>query len=365
MRKTGVLFCELKKYGYLLVVLFFVFPFSVSSALLYMDPSEGMISSDQMFTVDIRVDNQDQCVNVFDVKIKYPFDEVEIVTVSRGKSILSLWVEEPAIDHKNGEVTFIGGIPGGYCGRVSGDPNLTNVLATLVFQPLNQDFSSDKIEIYFNDDTSVLLSDGLGVEAEIDLLGAVYDTGENATVLAEEWLDILRQDERPPVAFDIELMKEESVFDGNYFVVFSTTDKGSGLKHYEVKEEDIDRQGFVRGRDKEASFIRTESPYLLKDQTLNSRITVKAVDNAGNERLAWYEPDESIRVNDKETGWELIQNATSWMTKSYSWLIFLLALVAFGAVFFLLYSIKKKRKNNFKNKINEGSKNYNDYKNSD
>jgi hypothetical protein len=359
MRGKGDFFCILKRHSYLIVVLFFVFPFSLSAAFLYMDPSEGVVSSEQMFTVDVRVDNQDQCLNVFDVKIKYPSKNIKAVTVSRGKSILSLWVEDPIINHKSGEITFTGGIPGGYCGRVSGDLNLTNVLVTLVFQPLNKDFTSDKIEINFAEDTSILLSDGAGSEAELDLLNAVYDTGENATVLAEEWLEILRQDERPPVAFDIELMKEESVFDGNYFIVFSTTDKGSGLKHYEVKEEDIDKSGFIRDRDKEASFIKIESPYLLKDQTLNSRITVKAIDNAGNERLSWYEPDESIRVKEKDMGWELIQSATSWMTKSYSWIVFLLALVAFAGVFFLLSSIKKKRKQDLKNEINESSKNLN------
>ena len=41
----------------------------------------------------------------------------------------------------------------------------------------------------------------------------------------------------------------------------------------------------------------TRSPYVLKDQTLNSTIRVKAVDKAGNEYIATFIPDASLRVD--------------------------------------------------------------------
>jgi hypothetical protein len=47
----------------------------------------------------------------------------------------------------------------------------------------------------------------------------------------------------------------------------------SGIDHFEVKEGKKD-------------FKKAESPYLLEDQELKSKILVKAVDKAGNEKIA-------------------------------------------------------------------------------
>jgi len=59
--------------------------------------------------------------------------------------------------------------------------------------------------------------------------------------------------------------------DGKYFLVFSTQDKGSGVDHYEVRE------GRFGG------FSEVSSPYILKYQSLDKKIFVKAIDKFGNE----------------------------------------------------------------------------------
>jgi hypothetical protein len=43
-------------------------------------------------------------------------------------------------------------------------------------------------------------------------------------------------------------------------------------------------------------WIEDRSPYVLKDQKLNSIIRVKAIDKAGNEYIATYIPDEALRT---------------------------------------------------------------------
>ena len=276
---------------------FFV-PLFVDAAALYMDPDGGEVSPDQLFSVDIRVNNQDECLNAFDVELLYPQEEIEATVVSRGRSILTLWVEEPLIQHSEGKVSFVGGVPGGYCGRIPGDPDLTNILATVVFQPENERIQAEEVALEFGPDSSVLLSDGRGTEASLETSGAVYSVGDNPTVDASDWLTVAREDERPPESFTIELGQDDSVFGGEYYITFSTTDKGSGLSHFEVKEEDIDREGYVRRSDQEARFRQARSPYVLNDQSLNSVITVRAVDNAGNERVERFVPDESQRYDD-------------------------------------------------------------------
>jgi len=63
--------------------------------------------------------------------------------------------------------------------------------------------------------------------------------------------------------------RDDSMFDGNYFLTFSTTDKTSGIAHYDVVE------GLSLQED-------TTSPYALKDQTLKQSLVVRAFDKAGN-----------------------------------------------------------------------------------
>ena len=80
------------------------------------------------------------------------------------------------------------------------------------------------------------------------------------------------KDSIPPEPFQPVITRDNDVFEGKWFVVFATTDKDSGLSHFEVKE------GW-------GSFVVAESPYLIKNQRAKNRIQVKAIDNAGNERI--------------------------------------------------------------------------------
>jgi hypothetical protein len=50
-------------------------------------------------------------VNNAEAKIVFPADLLEVVSVSKGGSILSLWIEEPAYSNPVGVITFNGGIP--------------------------------------------------------------------------------------------------------------------------------------------------------------------------------------------------------------------------------------------------------------
>jgi len=122
------------------------------------------------------------------------------------------------------------------------------------------------------------LNDGFGTPAKLTLKEAVFTIlTEKAEVPKEEWQEELAKDDIPPEPFEIKISQDPNIFGGKYFIVFSTTDKQTGIDHYEVKEGKID-------------WKRAESPYLLEDQSLKSIIKVKAVDKAGNERIAEYIP---------------------------------------------------------------------------
>ncbi|MCK4782027.1 hypothetical protein KAS79_03865 [Candidatus Parcubacteria bacterium] len=74
--------------------------------------------------------------------------------------------------------------------------------------------------------------------------------------------------------------------EGKNYLVFAADDKTSGIEHYEIREIPriwtlkIAKKGWKVG----------ESPYLLEDQSLRSKILVKTIDKAGNKRIAEITP---------------------------------------------------------------------------
>ena len=281
---------------------------SARAAVLYLEPSEGTYHVNDTFLVEVRIDVEDKCINVVDVNLSFSQDILKAVNFSRGNSILTLWLKEPLIDQNQGLISFTGGIPGGYCGILPGDPGKTNLLGRIIFQ-VKETNQEQTAKIEFLDTSQVLLNDGLGTPAKLTSRGAIFTVlPEKLEVPKDEWLQELKKDNIPPEFFEIEIHQDPAIFDGKYFIVFSTTDKQTGIDYYEVKEGERDWQ-------------RVESPYLLEDQSLGSRIKVRAVDKAGNERVVKYIPPK-------------VEKPFPW------WLIFLI-LVGVGII---IWRVIKKRK---------------------
>ncbi len=269
------------------------------AALLYFDPPEAQVYRGDTVTVALRLDTDvDECINTVNAVVHYD-PSISAVDVSRGSSILSIWVENPIIDEKAHTITFVGGIPGGYCGRISGDPSLTNVLLELIFRSPGFNVggsNNSSARIWIDEQAQILLHDGYGTnanvrlqDARIELLSKAGDTSTDA------WKDKVNDDENLPSDFPIILTRDDVAFSGKYFITFNAIDKQSGIDHYEVMEEPFSEfMAFKWGR-ADAPWIRTESPYVLKDQTLNSTIRIKAIDKAGNERIGFLVPDEALR----------------------------------------------------------------------
>jgi len=282
------------------IVIFAVF-FSQSAhgALLYLDPMEADIYRGDTVTLSLRIDvDPDECINTIDGVIKYD-PAVRAVDVSRGSSILSLWVESPNINESERTITFAGGIPGGYCGRVAGDPGLTNEIVKLIFRSPGFAVGGNdakQARVWIDEMTQVYLHDGQGTRAPLETQNALirlYDTA--GSVQTDEWASEVRMDIDPPTNFLITLTKDDTAFSGRYFITFNTTDKQSGISHYEVMEEPFSEFYTFKWGRANAPWIRAESPYVLLDQTLNSTIRVKAVDKAGNERIEVLVPDVAQR----------------------------------------------------------------------
>jgi len=277
----------------ILITLLFclLIPFKIEGAILYLDSSQEEYRQDQTFMVNLRIDIEGECINTVKADLGFPQDVLEAIDFSQGNSILSLWLKPADINQSLGLISFIGGVPGGYCGRLPGDLGLSNLLGKIIFKVKEkvgvEPFSAEsQARVEFLDSSQVLLNDGFGTPAELTNKGITLKIlPKSVEIPAEdEWQKELEKDIIPPEPFQIEINKDPSIFEGKYFAVFSTLDKQTGIDHYEIQE--IPPKWML----KSTKFEKAESPYLLQDQSLKSIIKVKAVDKAGNERIAEYLP---------------------------------------------------------------------------
>ncbi len=285
------------------------------AATLYIDPPQPTLNRGDAVTLAVRVDTDEaagECINAIDGVITYS-DGINPVDISLGESILPVWVEQPTIDKENRRITFAGGIPNGYCGRVEGDPRLTNVIAELVFRApgltVGGDEPNNTASVSFAPETNVYLNDGFGSIAPLSTLGAeITLTQALGSEIVDVWREDINADTVPPEEFSITLERDEFAFEQKYYIVFNTTDKQTGISHYEVIEEaPQDARLFSFGA-ATAPWERARSPYVLKDQTLKSTIRVRAIDKAGNEYVATLAPQNASRFS--VTDYMLIGGAT-------------------------------------------------------
>jgi len=278
-----------------------LFPGGLFAAHLFLDPDTSTYGRQDTFYVPIRIETHGECVNAVELALAYNPAVLSVQDVVTGDSIITLWTERPTIEKngavQTGRVTLSGGIPGGYCGRVEGDPGQTNVLAKLVVTGTPSTAPVGTVattSIIVEPGAAVYLNDGVGSEAELTVVGtnlllvAATSSSENV------WLGDVRSDTLAPDYFDITLVEGPSAGKREHYIVFNTTDKQSGIDHYEVLETDPNQFGFLIWTAREAHWVVAESPYVLRDQKLRSKIMVKAVDKNGNERVTEYVPPMSF-----------------------------------------------------------------------
>ncbi len=255
------------------LALFFV-PYMAQAAVLSLDPSTSTHGPGETFIVAVRLGNAEDCVNAASVVLTYPIDTLRAVDFSRGDSIISLWVSEPQIDTQKGTVTFAGGIPGGYCGRITGDAGMSNVLGEVVFTVVSA--STPKTTITISPASKVYLNDGRGTAASLTVQDSVVTLTTQAGTSSNPWLTQVKGDTTPPQPFTVDVESTNGVFGGRYYVVFSTGDKESGMDHFEI----LGQYGWKR----------IQSPYVLPNQSLFGvgDVQVRAIDKAGNIRLGTF-----------------------------------------------------------------------------
>jgi len=264
-----------KKYlivGAILAAGFFFLPTNVKAATsIYFDLENSTVYEGNVFLVDLKISTPDKPINVIDGTILYDGDKLEIKEISTGGSLFALWPKPPVFTNTKGTLSFVGGVTKGFQGE-------DGEILKIIFLAKGQ--GEGKID--FLDGFSVFLHDGQGTQINPGLKPLSLNILKRPPEVPaeDEWQNLVEKDKTPPETFEIVMGRDPSVFDNQYFISFFTTDTESGIAYYEVKEGQKD-------------FIRSESPYLLQDQSLKNLIKVKAIDKAGNERIEEFMPSVS------------------------------------------------------------------------
>ncbi|MBU6370587.1 MAG: hypothetical protein KGH93_02770 [Patescibacteria group bacterium] len=268
----------------------------VSSAARFIASSSAdRIGPGGEFQVDIVIDPASANVNAVGGTVTYPTNLLSLEQIRDNDSVVNFWVDAPTSTAAG--VRFSGITPGGI-GR-------QGKILSLIFSAK----STGKGEIGITNG-AMLLADGAGTPTTFTVTSSSFTVAENGP--ATRIIPVTNT--APPETFMPEIARDPNIFDGKAFVVFSTQDKGSGIKGYEVRETKHVLFDF-------APWIPATSPYLLADQNLSSYVYVKAIDTAGNIRVERLLPEHPL----------------AWYASLDTWFVIGIALFVFLLFYFIVW----------------------------
>ena len=289
-------------FTFLYSIFYILNPLPVQGAELYFGINSKEIGAGEKFKVGVFLNSQSDSINAVHGNIVFDPKLIEFQEIQNGGSILNLWVKQPYI-LSEGKLTFSGVAPGGFEGN-------KGYLFSIIFKAKK----TGKASISSSDE-KILLNDGTGLKAGITKAPLSFNITEKSS--PEEFIPLYDPD--PPEPFAPQIVKDENLFSGKWFLIFNTQDKGLGIDYYEVLEKPQKNSFFAPPFYREEKWVKAESPYLLKDQSLQSVILVKAVDRAGNGRIEALEP----------------LNKLSWYKNFWIWIIIIVSAIFLLAVFII------------------------------
>lgn len=263
-----------------LIVIFLLGAQSNASSVYFKSSQESFVFNNEIFKVDLILDTENKNINAFESEIVFDKNFLDLKAVYHGGSLVDLWIKNPK--YINDKIFFSGIKPGG----INTNNGKMLSLVFLAKKEGNTFIELKNPKFLLNDDNGT--EDFLNIQnlnifiQEKNILETNKDV-ENKDTKKEEVNknennakndinNIIPKDETRPEGFILKIIKDPKLYDNKYFLIFSAQDKESGIDYYEIKEG-------------EGEFIRGESPYEIKDQTLTKEIQVKAVDASGNYRI--------------------------------------------------------------------------------
>lgn len=265
-------------------LLFLLKPSDAMAVEMNFYSNSGNFYPAQTVVVNFSVNSRGKNINTIKGKITYPKNILDLQEIRDGGSIINLWVERPQISSGQ-DVSFAGVSTGGFK-----DDN--GFIFSLIFKVRENKSGYDQKGLISFRNAEILLNDGLGTKIDVSDAGYSFFQKTEAFTGISGSNEAFIEDRDSPSVFSPYVTRDQNIFDNRWVLIFSAQDKSSGVDHYEVHETK-ERYPLEELNKKQLTWLTVESPYLLQDQNLESYVYVKAVDRAGNERLAVVFPGKS------------------------------------------------------------------------
>lgn len=244
---------------FLLCITFF--PSTVSASIVFLETKNQTVGINQDFMVDVFINTESESINAIQGSLVLDNDLLTLKSIIDGNSAVNFWIEKPEI--KDNKIHFSGISASGFKGN-------RKFLFSII---INGDKSGKDI-IRFSD-MEVLKNDGKGTKSIVKEKSISIIVSSKVNTVSQPVSTL--NDSEPPEDFIPVISKDPNIFDGKYFLVFATQDKGVGIDHYEIQEGQW------------SDSVVTKSPYLIKDQSRRDNIFIKAVDKNNNIRMVTIE----------------------------------------------------------------------------
>lgn len=247
-------------------------PSTAFAAGVSFEPASLTANQAKPYATTLVLNTDGQSLNAISGQLILAKELGQDIIVSDSGSVVTYWVERPTWDPMSRTIAFSGAVPGGYSGQ--NGILFSIILPARLGYSLNNAIMVSEVSGYLNDG----LATPVVISKKTFSINSEGSASINPEISEQLYINENKPDNIPPEPFSPQVARQDEVFDGKWFISFSTTDKQSGVSHYEIQES---RSGRVSA----ANWIRAESPYVLQDQDLHSFIYVVAVDRQGNERM--------------------------------------------------------------------------------
>lgn len=86
----------------------FFYAQSAHAATLSFSPQSGTYFAGRSFSVSVLVSSPDQAMNAAQGEISFPSDQLEVLSISKANSIMTLWIQDPTFSNQEGTIDFGG-----------------------------------------------------------------------------------------------------------------------------------------------------------------------------------------------------------------------------------------------------------------
>ncbi len=151
--------------GIVIVAGFVISALPVRAVVMSPSPQTETVSVDSTFPVEIRLDSEQEFINVVQAVITYPTDLLSVQSIEWGDSFLTMWVQQPTVVESSGMITLTGGKP-------NGTLVVDSPVVTITFRARTLGTATVHID---REASSVHLNDGNGTDTDLTTIDGTYD----------------------------------------------------------------------------------------------------------------------------------------------------------------------------------------------